>query len=344
MKLSRLRILCVDDDSNDRMILSHSLEQNLGLDFDIITASTGEEALLRYEENEMDLVILDHKLPGMTGLDLLDEFRKRNTSVAIIFLTGTGSERVAAKAMKQGAHEYLIKEDVIVNPHLLANTIRSLVEESAFIAKEKVSSAGSTAKGRGPIRAPTNGIPEFKEMISTSGSSWLVAFLVASEQYSNLTKEVLRLLVNEMDSMVIYITINNPYSSLKKSLSDSHVRVENIFFIDAISGSAGLSSPNVEDCTFLDGPNSLTNLGIELRDRVSRYDDDNGNSPIILLDSVSTLLLHNSEASVGKFIHFTATRIKMWKAKGVFFSIQEDVNKEVVRTLQQYCDATIVVK
>ncbi len=343
MKSSKLRILCVDDDSNDRMILSHSLEQNLGLDFDLITASTGEEALLRYEENEMDLVILDHKLPGMTGLDLLDEFRKRNTSIAIIFLTGTGSERVAAKAMKQGAHEYLIKEDVIVNPHLLANTIRSLVEESAVIAKENISSARSTAKSRVPIRAPTNGIPEFKEMISTSGSSWLVAFLVASQQYSNLTKEVLRLLVNEMDSMIIYITINNPYSSLKKALSESHVRVENIFFIDAISGSAGLSTPKAEDCTFLEGPNALTSLGIELRDRVSRY-DDNGKSPIILLDSVSTLLLHNSEASVGKFIHFTATRIKMWKAKGVFFSIQEDLNTEVVRTLQQYCNATIMVK
>ncbi len=334
----------MDDDPNDRLILARSLEQNLGLDFDLITASTGEEALQKYEENEMDMVILDHKLPGMTGLYLLDEFRKRNTSIAIIFLTGTGSERVAAKAMKQGAHEYLIKEDAIVDPHLLTNAIRSLVEESAIIAKSKISSAGSTVKSAVPMRAPTNGIPEFKEIIPRFGSSWLVAFLVASQQYSSLTIEVLRLLVNEMDSKVIYITINNPYSSLKQFLLDSHVRVENVFFIDAISGSAGLSTPKAEDCTFLEGPNALTSLGIELRDRVSRYDDDGGKSPIILLDSLSTLLLHNSEASVGKFIHFTATRIKMWKAKGVFFSIEEDANKEVVRTLQQYCNATIVVK
>ena len=183
---------------------------------------------------------------------------------------------------------------------------------------------------------------EFKGKISTFDSSWLVAFTTSPEQYTSFTTEVLRLLVNEMNLKVVYVTINNPYSSLKESLLSKGIKVENVFFIDAVSEDAGLRGSKAEDCKFLASSSSLTELGIELQSAVSRYKGDSS-PPVIVLDSVSTLLVHNSEQSVGKFIHYTAARIRIWKGRGVFWSIQDEASKEVVKTLQQYCDETIAV-
>ncbi len=339
MNPSKLRILCVDDDPNDRMILSHSLEQNLGLDHDLIMAPTGQEALQRFDEDNVDLVILDHKLPGMTGLELLEQFQKRKMLTAIIFLTGTGSERVAIEAMKRGARNYLIKEDVIINPKLLVDAIKGLVGPSLRM-EERV--ALDKRLSVAPVRKPGQVIQEFKDKISTFDSSWLVAFTLSPEKYASLTTEVLRLLANEMNLKVVYVTTNNPYSSLKESLSSKGIKVENVFFIDAVSEDAGLRGSKAEDCKFIESSSSLTELGIELQSAVSRYKSDSS-PPLIVLDSVSTLLVHNSEQSVGKFIHYTAARIRIWKGRGVFLSIQDEASKEVVKTLQQYCDETIAV-
>jgi two-component system, response regulator YesN len=101
----RPRVLAVDDDA----ILLEFLRCALGDAYDVRTATTGADALDRMGRDRIDLVMLDHRLPDRTGLDVLVELRSIRPEVPVIMLTGYGSEWVCAEAFKLGAKDYLQK-------------------------------------------------------------------------------------------------------------------------------------------------------------------------------------------------------------------------------------------
>src|SRR5207248_5915065 len=75
--------------------------------FDVRLAANAEEALL--EVPLVDLVVLDHRLPGTSGLDLLPVIAERGPSVVMV--TGMGSEGLAVEAMRRGAVDYIVKDE-----------------------------------------------------------------------------------------------------------------------------------------------------------------------------------------------------------------------------------------
>ena len=111
----KLRILYVEDDPNDQLIMKHALEKNLPIDFDLTTASTGQEGLNEVEKKKFDLLLLDYMLPGMTGIELLNELQKRKVYTPIIFVTSKGSEKIAVEAIKLGVIDYIVKDEIGTN-------------------------------------------------------------------------------------------------------------------------------------------------------------------------------------------------------------------------------------
>ena len=69
----KLRILYVEDEPNDQLIMKHSLDKNLHIEFDLTTVSTGQEGLNEVEKKKFDLLLLDYMLPAMTGIEFLNE-------------------------------------------------------------------------------------------------------------------------------------------------------------------------------------------------------------------------------------------------------------------------------
>lgn len=102
----RRRILAVDDEKNIRLMLAQALATE---DTVVETAVNGEEALDRIEQSEYDLVLLDLRLPGMDGLAVLREIRKRKADLPVILLTAHGTVESAVEAMQSGAVNYLQK-------------------------------------------------------------------------------------------------------------------------------------------------------------------------------------------------------------------------------------------
>lgn len=70
---------------------------------------SGEEALAYLEKNAVDVVVLDVKMPGMDGVQVLREIKKRTPLVEVIMLTGHASVEVAIEGMELGAFDYLMK-------------------------------------------------------------------------------------------------------------------------------------------------------------------------------------------------------------------------------------------
>src|SRR5580693_10313149 len=101
-----VRVLIVDDDPALRKILSVMLTQ---ADFLCRTAACGEEALRILESHPTDVVISDLRMPGISGMDLLIEVRKRYPRLAFLMVTGEDETRVGVRAMQLGADDYLLK-------------------------------------------------------------------------------------------------------------------------------------------------------------------------------------------------------------------------------------------
>jgi two-component system, response regulator YesN len=101
----RRQILAVDDDA----IIPEIIRSFLGQSYEVTTATTGVEALARVRRGRVELVVLDHRLPDRTGLDVLIELRSTHPNLPVIMLTGYGSEWICASAFKLGVADYLQK-------------------------------------------------------------------------------------------------------------------------------------------------------------------------------------------------------------------------------------------
>ena len=99
-------ILVADDEESMRWVLSKALKKK-GYVVDL--AKDGEEALRLIQRNSYDLAILDIKMPGFTGLELLDRVREQKTDLLVVIMTAEASMKNAVEAMKRGAYDYITK-------------------------------------------------------------------------------------------------------------------------------------------------------------------------------------------------------------------------------------------
>src|SRR5688500_9152342 len=101
-----LRILVVDDDDVDRMAVKRALKST-GLDATVTEAENAETALRMLERQAFDCALLDYRMPGSDGLDVVRRARERGLLVPFIMLTGFGDEQTAVELMKAGAADYI---------------------------------------------------------------------------------------------------------------------------------------------------------------------------------------------------------------------------------------------
>ncbi len=104
--MESLRILAVDDEEKHLRAMKIILGDK-GYEVDL--ANSGEEALLKLEIKEYDLVITDLKMGGIDGVELLEMISQKYTHTEVIIVTGYGSVKNAVEAMKKGAYSYFIK-------------------------------------------------------------------------------------------------------------------------------------------------------------------------------------------------------------------------------------------
>jgi DNA-binding response OmpR family regulator len=100
------RILLVDDEANIRLTLGAMLTR---AGYDVTTASGGAEAIALLDEQAFDLLIIDLKMPGVDGMQVVTAARARHPDVPIIILTGHGSLETAVEGLRQGIFDYLLK-------------------------------------------------------------------------------------------------------------------------------------------------------------------------------------------------------------------------------------------
>ncbi len=106
MQPTNSTILIVDDEPRQRELLS-GFVTSLGCN--VVVAESGEMALQLFQTESIDMVLLDVRLPGLSGLEVLDEIRRRAVTIPVLLLTAYADLRQAVAAMKSGADDYLAK-------------------------------------------------------------------------------------------------------------------------------------------------------------------------------------------------------------------------------------------
>jgi two-component system sensor histidine kinase/response regulator len=134
-----LKILVVDDEPGIRSGVSRILRNfrvdypflEEAYDFEVLEASTGEEGIEIIENNQPDIVLLDNKLPGIQGIEVLEYIRKKQLNIIVVMITSYASLELAVKATSDGAYDFIPKP---FTPQELKSSIENITKR-VFLTK-----------------------------------------------------------------------------------------------------------------------------------------------------------------------------------------------------------------
>lgn len=160
-----------------------------------------------------------------------------------------------------------------------------------------------------------------------------VLYIINPENYF---KKIISILKRDVkDETLIYVTTNKPYSSLMNLFKAENIRSK-VFFVDCISKMVmgKTAEEDVENCSFVDSPQSLTSLSIAINETMKHI----AGKKILLVDSLSTLLIYNDAATIGRFSNFLINKMNAFDVDIIVLTLESDIDKDIIRKIQSFVD------
>ncbi len=131
--MSTITILWVDDEID--MLKPHILflEEKK---YRVVTCKSGQDALEELDDNQFDIVFLDENMPGLSGLDTLNEIKNRKPALPVVMITRSEEETIMEEAIGSKIADYLIKP---VNPNQILLSLKKTLEHSRLISEKTTS-------------------------------------------------------------------------------------------------------------------------------------------------------------------------------------------------------------
>ncbi len=129
-------LLVVDDEKNYLLVLKELLADE---GYEVLTAQSGADALAILNETELDLVVTDMKMPGMSGLELLEKLKQKDPQLPVVMMTAFGTVEKAVEAMKKGAFDYISKpfdNESLKKTVATALNMWRVIKENRFLSQE----------------------------------------------------------------------------------------------------------------------------------------------------------------------------------------------------------------
>ena len=140
VKIEKLRVLITDDEVGIRLGIRRAIQRlvipvpevDYRIGFEIDEAETGKEAIEKIETTRPDILLLDHKLPDISGLEILDYLSENGIDLLTVMITAYASLETAVTATERGAYDFLAKP---FTPDALNGAVRKAATR-VVLAKE----------------------------------------------------------------------------------------------------------------------------------------------------------------------------------------------------------------
>jgi len=126
-----MRVLMIDDHALFRVGLRGLLEQR-GIEV-IAAVAEGSEGLAIAESEQPDIILLDLRMPDMSGLEILETLKQKSIDIPVVMLTTSNEEQDLVEALRKGAQGYLLKD---MEPDELVSALRDIVKGKNVVAQE----------------------------------------------------------------------------------------------------------------------------------------------------------------------------------------------------------------
>ncbi len=254
-------ILIVDDDKNVLEVLEARL---VSAGFNTYRAENGRTALRLLKENQIDLMISDMKMPGMSGMEVLTKARTVQPGLPIIFLTAYGTIPDAVKAVKAGAVDYLAKP---FDGRELVFKLRKVLEESPGMKDTGKGNDDSVLMDRENVKSPK--MTELYSLVNRVAES-NVSVLILGE--SGVGKERIARMIHQLsprsNEPFVVVDCGSTPAGLLESELFGHTRGS---FTHAVSDKKGLIETADKGTLFLD---EIGNISVEMQVRLLRFLED----------------------------------------------------------------------
>jgi DNA-binding NtrC family response regulator len=156
------RILVVEDDASMGFFLCETMNKE---GYQALLVPNGEDALTRLSREDFDLVILDLRLPRMSGMEVLTNIKRTNPDLTVIMITAHGSKSVALEAMSKGAYDYFSKPFEINEMRVV---VRRALEKARLQQEiQKLRDRVDEKRGFGSIIGRSKAMEEASEIVKT---------------------------------------------------------------------------------------------------------------------------------------------------------------------------------
>lgn len=177
---------------------------------------------------------------------------------------------------------------------------------------------------------------QIREKFESAGDPQLILLNTSSENYFEAVMESTKFMLKEGEG--IYFTASRPYRYISKEMQRRKIKTDDLVFIDCISIMAGEHSNG--DCIFVENPAALEEISMYID---SMLDKMEGSKKFLVMDSLSTLLIYNSQASVKEFSMFLMNKLRIHGVGGVFVVLERELPKDIKQILIAMCDKTVQI-
>jgi signal transduction histidine kinase/FixJ family two-component response regulator len=185
--IEEIRVLVVDDERDIRDGSERILKR---IGFNVHTATRGDEALKETDRIHPAIVLLDLKMPGMDGMEVLEQLHQKDKDILVIVITGYATVETAIEAMKQGAYDFIPKpfepDQLRIVVNRAADKIR-LTREAQKLEEEKTRTLSDLGTEKSRIRTIIESLPD--GVLVTNSKGLVVLINPAGRQMLNLAPD-----------------------------------------------------------------------------------------------------------------------------------------------------------
>ncbi|SHJ74178.1 two-component system, NtrC family, nitrogen regulation response regulator NtrX [Dethiosulfatibacter aminovorans DSM 17477] len=234
-----MNVLIIDDEKSIRFSLKTGIKKLKGIQ--VFAAESGEEGLDIIMNNKIDLAIIDIKLPGIDGIEVLERINRLKMDVTVIMITYISEVRLAVKAMKLGAYDYYTK------PFNIMDVIESVENMRKFIEKKNRVDEGSETR----LIGESGNISDIRRMIGRIAEKGMNTNIMITGESGTGKEVVARSIAESLGEDRQFVALN--CAAIPKTLQESELfGHEKGAFTEAKSKKLGLMEKSNRGILFLD--------------------------------------------------------------------------------------------